>query len=79
MKDKILEISDKLRNGEITEIEAREEFLFLFGVTKRTSNNELKPSGFGIVVDKSKATKEFPMIGTAFRKGSKFNWSPNDK
>jgi len=33
MKEKILEISDKLRNREITEKEARKQFLFLFGVS----------------------------------------------
>ena len=77
MKEKILKISDKLRNGEITEIEAEKQFLFLFGVTKRTSNNELKPSGFGIIVDKSKATKKYPMRGTVFPKGCRLNYEPN--
>ena len=33
MKEKILEISDKLRNEEITEIEAQKQFLFLFSVS----------------------------------------------
>ncbi len=34
MKEKILEISEKLKNNEITEQEAQNEFLFLFGVSK---------------------------------------------
>ena len=36
MKEKILEISDKLRNEEITENEAQKQFLFLFVVTHST-------------------------------------------
>ena len=35
MKAKILEISDKLKNNEITEIEAQAQFLILFDVSKR--------------------------------------------
>jgi len=34
MKEKILEISDKLRNGEINIKEAKKQFLFLFGVSE---------------------------------------------
>ena len=33
MKEKILEISNKLRNDEITEKEAKRQFLFLFDVS----------------------------------------------
>ena len=35
MKEKILKISDKLRNNEITEKEAQNQFLFLFGVSNK--------------------------------------------
>ena len=34
MKEKILEISDKLRNGELNIEEAKQQFLFLFGVSE---------------------------------------------
>ena len=40
MKEKILEISDKLRNEEITEQEAQEQFLFLFDVSDSVFNKE---------------------------------------
>ena len=33
MKEQILQISDKLRNGEISDKEAQKQFLFLFGVS----------------------------------------------
>ena len=46
MKEKILEISDKLRNEEITENEAQKQFLFLFGVT-----NSLTSKSFQIQAD----------------------------
>ena len=35
MREKILKIINKLLKNEITEKEAQEQFLFLFGVTKR--------------------------------------------
>ena len=34
MKEKILEISDKLRNGELNIKEAKHQFLFLFGASE---------------------------------------------
>jgi len=37
------------------------------------TSKELKPSGIGIVVDKSKATETFPLRGTVFQKGSNLN------
>ena len=37
------------------------------------TSKDLKPSGIGIVVDKSKATKEVPMRGTNFPKESNLN------
>ena len=79
MKEKILEISKKLESNEITEQEAKKQFLFLFDVSKRSSDTELKPSGIGVIVDKSKATKTFPMRGTTFRKGCSYNWPPDDR
>ena len=79
MRDKILEIARELEHCEITEKEAQTKFLVLFGVTKRTLNNELKPSGFGIIVDKSKATEEYPMRGTIFPKECKFKYEPKSK
>ena len=36
MKEKILEISNKLRNGELNIEETRQQFLFLFGVSGST-------------------------------------------
>jgi hypothetical protein len=33
MKEQILEIADKLRDGEISDKEAQKQFLFLFGVS----------------------------------------------
>ena len=35
MKEKILEISNKLNNNDITEKEAQEQLLFLFGVSNQ--------------------------------------------
>lgn len=32
MKEQMLQIADKLRNGEISDKEAQKQFLFLFGV-----------------------------------------------
>lgn len=40
---------------------------------------ELKPSGIGIVVDKSKATKTFPMNTRPFPKGSGLNPDERNK
>ena len=37
-------------------------------LSKKKSNKDLKPSGWGIIVDKSKATKSYPMRGTHFPK-----------
>ena len=37
------------------------------------TSKDLKPSGIGIVVDTSKATKEIPMRGTNFPKESNLN------
>ena len=41
MKDKIIEISKKLENNEITEQEARKQFLFLFGVSVSLPSNKV--------------------------------------
>ena len=46
MKEKILEISDNLRNGEITEIEAQNQFLFLFSVSESLTVDKIKTLGF---------------------------------
>jgi len=40
MKEKILEISKKLENNEITEQESKKQFLFLFDVSKRYEDME---------------------------------------
>jgi len=40
-------------------------------------NNIIKPGNIGVIVDKSNATETFPMSGTTFRKGSKYNWPPD--
>lgn len=37
------------------------------------TSKDLKPSGIGIVVDKSKATETFPLRGTVFQKRSSLN------
>ena len=75
MKEQILEICNKLNRMQITVSEAQEQLLDLFAVSNSacTNKKELKPSVFGIVVDKSKATKIFPMRGTLFPKGSGLN------
>jgi len=40
MKEKIIEIAEKLKNNEITEQEAKKQFLFLFDVSDCFSESE---------------------------------------
>lgn len=40
---------------------------------------ELKPSTWGVQVDKSKAKETYPLRGTVFPKESGLNYSPKEK
>jgi len=42
----------------------------------RIKKVHLKPSGWGRIVDKSKATKTVILGGTTFPQGSKYNYTP---
>lgn len=74
MEKKILNIVKKYIDDPDQAINARNDLLDLFIINNSCTNNkDLKPSGFGIVVDKSKSTKTFPLRGTPFPKGSRLN------
>lgn len=75
MKNELLKIAQDLEQCIITENEARTILLGLLGISNsaNTDTKELRASGFGIIVDKSKATKTYQMRGTPFPKGSDLN------